>query len=206
MSARYDVQIALQRAAFAAVAAARNWAPGEIAFQGGSALHFVYRSPRRSEDLDFLVDERVDLRDLAGTVHAALARSACFDDLQMRVKDKPSVDAPSDRPLPSPRVFTFATPLPDRAGNVLVKMDFWPAPRGGDRPDRDDPTSRSFDRNAARTLRRQGLCAGRASLFSAARRFRSGLAVGARRRGRDQAGRYPSPLRALPQSARRNLA
>lgn len=126
--ARYDIQIALQTAALAAIADARTWRPGEIAFQGGSALNFVYQSPRRSEDLDFLVDEKVDLAAVAAAVHENLAKTLEFPGLAMRFRDKPSLPVDSDDPVARPRVFTLAAPQTHHVAAILVKLDFWPAP------------------------------------------------------------------------------
>jgi predicted nucleotidyltransferase component of viral defense system len=43
---------------------ARRWAPGDLAFQGGTSLHLAYGSARFSEDVDFMVREGVPLRGL----------------------------------------------------------------------------------------------------------------------------------------------
>jgi len=45
----------MQFHALAALVEARRWQAGDVIFHGGSSLYFGYGSPRRSEDLNFLI-------------------------------------------------------------------------------------------------------------------------------------------------------
>jgi len=49
----------------------------QIAFHGGTSLHFSWRSPRRSEDLDFLVTAQMEtyVRDALENVANAIEKN-----------------------------------------------------------------------------------------------------------------------------------
>lgn len=68
----FDIRQALHVAVLDALVSSRRWAPGDLAFQGGTSLHLVHGSPRYSEDLDFLVNSSLKLNTLSQTVAARL--------------------------------------------------------------------------------------------------------------------------------------
>ncbi|MFZ1868256.1 MAG: nucleotidyl transferase AbiEii/AbiGii toxin family protein [Steroidobacteraceae bacterium] len=93
----------------------------EIAFHGGTSLHFSWRSPRRSEDLDFLIARSAG--DIGATVERAqkkLEEAFRADDplFVVELKDKTRRD---DRM----RAFHLVISHPHFLGKTLVKIDFW---------------------------------------------------------------------------------
>ena len=93
----------------------------QIAFHGGTSLHFSWRSPRRSEDLDFLT--ALTAEDLRGTVeraHKKAMEAFLADDprfiLQLR-----------DRTHRGGRMIAYHLVVshPDYLGKTLVKVEFW---------------------------------------------------------------------------------
>lgn len=102
-----------------AISTYRHWAPGELAFQGGTSLHMAYGSPRLSEDLDFIALHLFDMDDLARKtrqhVHAALLPQLpnCTVECRMgKVERNPHSFALSLKDDPLPRT-------------VMVKLEFY---------------------------------------------------------------------------------
>lgn len=93
----------------------------QIAFHGGTSLHFSWRSPRFSEDLDFLL-----ARD-AGEIHSIVkkagekvAEAFRADDprFAIKLKDKTRLD---QRMI----AYELRVSHPDYIGKSLVKVEFW---------------------------------------------------------------------------------
>lgn len=94
-----------------------------LAFQGGTSLHFSWRSPRLSEDLDFLISSRVEEELMARAVTNALqkTREAFLTEdpnFQIEIKDK---SRDPDRML----VFHLTAANPQYVGKSMVKVEFW---------------------------------------------------------------------------------
>jgi predicted nucleotidyltransferase component of viral defense system len=93
----------------------------QIAFHGGTSLHFSWRSPRFSEDLDFLLardagDIRAIVRKAGGKVAEAFrAEDPSFT---IELKDKTRQD---DRMV----AYELRVSHPDLIGKALVKVEFW---------------------------------------------------------------------------------
>jgi hypothetical protein len=93
----------------------------QIAFHGGTSLHFSWRSPRRSEDLDFLT--ALAAEDIGATVarahsktaEAFLAENPLF---VVELRDKTRRD---DRMI----AYHLVVSHPDYLGRTLVKVEFW---------------------------------------------------------------------------------
>ena len=110
--------------ALSAIARARTWATGELAFQGGTALHLAYGSPRYSEDLDFIVksDAGLDRIARAAAGHIQVGLAALYPGAVVAVKGRDEAGAAAR----NPRMYTFTmTPPPDRLGSVKVRLEFW---------------------------------------------------------------------------------
>ena len=100
---------------------ARAWQPNELAFQGGTSLHLMRHSPRRSEDLDFLIslnDQEID----------KVLRRTCRAVAGMAHLEWPSATIECSSKLP-PRSRNRLAELmlkcqhPDLARKVRVKLD-----------------------------------------------------------------------------------
>lgn len=114
---------AMQFHALAALADAHRWERGDFVFHGGTSLYFVHGSPRRSEDLDFLMRrERVAeigkvMERVRDYVNEAI--SASFGgsvELKSRAKGNKSVAE-----------YKLGWSHPDRYRKVWVKAEFFPA-------------------------------------------------------------------------------
>ncbi len=93
----------------------------QIAFHGGTSLHFSWRSPRTSEDLDFLIAKSAG--DTRATVEAARKRTeeafrADDPDFAVEIRDKTRDE---DRMISYHLVISH----PAYMGKTLVKVDFW---------------------------------------------------------------------------------
>jgi predicted nucleotidyltransferase component of viral defense system len=123
-SEHVSITAAMHVLALSAIAHAKVWAPGELAFQGGTALHLAYGSPRYSEDLDFIIKSDVGLDRIAqaATIGIQGGLSAPYPGVVVSVKGR---DEASTSPR-NPRMYTFTmTPPADRLGSVKVRLEFW---------------------------------------------------------------------------------
>lgn len=116
------------------------WSCDEIVFHGGTSLSLSWRSPRMSEDLDFLLKEGLDEK-LDSTMERARKRveerfkaeSAGFC-VESKSKKRNVGNDDSEREQgdveQSPRLrrFTFSVGRPDVVGKVKVKLEFWSVP------------------------------------------------------------------------------
>ena len=119
-----SIAAAMHIVALAAIARAKTWLPGELAFQGGTALHLAYGSPRYSEDLDFMAKSDAGLARIARSASAQIqsAMALMYPGSTVSVKAR-DADAGEQR---NPRMFTFTfTPSADRLGSVKVRLEFW---------------------------------------------------------------------------------
>lgn len=119
----FDLRQTLQIATLGALMASRRWEAGDLIFQGGTSLHLAYRSPRFSEDLDFLIRdvlaspalaESVNER-LRATTWPAAARPFTITVTPAKIRDSGllsfDVRASSDKIM----------------GSVRVNVEFWKA-------------------------------------------------------------------------------
>ena len=116
-----SIAAAMHIVALSAIARAKTWLPGELAFQGGTALHLAYGSPRYSEDLDFMAKSDAGLARIARSASAQIqsAMALMYPGSTVSVKAR-DADAGEQR---NPRMFTFTfTPSADRLGSVYSAL------------------------------------------------------------------------------------
>jgi hypothetical protein len=93
----------------------------QVAFHGGASLHFSWRSPRRSEDLDFLIAKSA--RDIGEAVERARKKTdEAFraDDPAFRVESKDKTRH-GDRMI----AYQLVVSHPDYLGKTVIKVEFW---------------------------------------------------------------------------------
>lgn len=113
-----DLRHALQVATLEALMTARRWEPASLCFQGGTALHLGYSSPRYSEDLDFLLRENLKVDSLGEAVQRRLAGTRWLPpDAVLTVSQ-----AKEGR---NPHSFTVTISGPQVIGSVRVKVELW---------------------------------------------------------------------------------
>lgn len=93
---------------------------GQLAFHGGTSLHITWSSPRLSEDLDFLVEQRA-ASSVAGLMEKAVKRLRqalvlAQPDLRVEVREK------AKKRLIH---FQFYFSKPNVMEKVMVKVEFW---------------------------------------------------------------------------------
>lgn len=93
----------------------------QIAFHGGTSLHFSWRSPRLSEDLDFLL-----ARD-AGDIQAIVERAGEKVAEAFRAEDPQFAIELKDRTRQDKRMIAYELRVshPNLIGRTLVKVEFW---------------------------------------------------------------------------------
>lgn len=97
------------------------WSAGQMAFHGGTSLHLSWRSPRFSEDLDFLIDRQVaDIDQVMGRVAKRLEERFVVEDPRFRIEVK-NKTRDGDR-MP---VFHVAIEHEGFHGKSMVKTEFW---------------------------------------------------------------------------------
>lgn len=94
---------------------------GQLAFHGGTSLHFSWRSPRRSEDLDFLIAKSA--RDIGNAVERAAQRT----EEAFRADDPAFVIEVTDKTRRGDRMIAYQLLVshPDYLGKTVVKVEFW---------------------------------------------------------------------------------
>lgn len=93
----------------------------QIAFHGGTSLHFSWRSPRLSEDLDFLIARSAaDLKTIVGHAAQRLAETFRAEDPQFKIEIQ-------DRTRKEERMISFDLRVTHTAylGKALIKVEFW---------------------------------------------------------------------------------
>jgi len=93
----------------------------QIAFHGGTSLHFSWRSPRLSEDLDFLISKHTtELRDIIERAREATAQAFQADDPGF-VVDITDKTKNQDRMI----AYRLVVSHPAYLGQTMIKVEFW---------------------------------------------------------------------------------
>lgn len=108
----------LQTATLAALMDSRRWAPGDIAFQGGTSLHLAHGSARFSEDLDFMVCGGLSLKGLSREVQKRLR-------LPPDIASDLSVSVTPLKDERNPHSFYVTLSGPQVIGSAKVKIELW---------------------------------------------------------------------------------
>lgn len=111
----------LQTATLAALMDSRRWAPGDLAFQGGTSLHLAHGSARFSEDLDFLVRGGLSLKGLSREVQKRLR-------LPPDIAPDLSVTVTPIKDERNPHSFYVTLSGPQVIGSAKVKIELWQTP------------------------------------------------------------------------------
>src|SRR5579859_3384689 len=93
----------------------------QIAFHGGTSLHFSWRSPRLSEDLDFLVARNAaDLSAIVERAGQKVAETFRAEDPQFAIEIQ-------DRTRQEERMISYGLRVAHAAylGKALIKVEFW---------------------------------------------------------------------------------
>jgi hypothetical protein len=93
----------------------------QIAFHGGTSLHFSWRSPRLSEDLDFLMArDASDIQQIVNRAQKKVAEEFAADDPSFAV-------ALLDKTKSGDRMLAYHLKIshPGYLGKALVKVEFW---------------------------------------------------------------------------------
>ena len=102
-----------------------KWKPGDAVFHGGTSLKIGYGSARGSEDLDFIVSED---EDRLGEVMDAVLRRLDKHFAATTPGAKITMDAASSFEERLDK-WNIKWEHPNRRGKVLVKAEFWKAPK-----------------------------------------------------------------------------
>jgi len=119
-SDHYDLRASLQISTLEALMRSRRWEPGDLIFQGGTSLSLVYRSPRFSEDLDFLVLEDLNLTDVNRAIEQRLEPSV--------LKMHPLLNrlvVGKNRDEANPHNMIVSASGSNLIGSVKVKVQMW---------------------------------------------------------------------------------
>lgn len=93
----------------------------QIAFHGGTSLHLSWRSPRFSEDLDFLLSNEVDDLDaISKKIESCVSERFLSIDPQFVVEIKDKTKNKDRMP-----VYNIVVSHPAYIGNAMVKAEFW---------------------------------------------------------------------------------
>lgn len=93
----------------------------QIAFHGGTSLHFSWRSPRRSEDLDFLTALTAEgIRAAVERAHWKAVEAFLAEDPRYVVELRDKTRG-GDRMI----AYQLLVSHPDYLGKTLVKVEFW---------------------------------------------------------------------------------
>ena len=93
---------------------------GQLAFHGGTSLHLSWRSPRFSEDLDFLMARDADIRTVIEKARKKTEESFRADDPRFVVEL-------ADKTRKSSRMISYHLKVshPAHLGKTLIKVEFW---------------------------------------------------------------------------------
>lgn len=93
----------------------------QIAFHGGTSLHMSWRSPRFSEDLDFLLSKEVfDLDKITDKIKDSIQEKFISIDPNFNVEIKDKTKNADRMPL-----YHIVVSHPGYIGNAMVKAEFW---------------------------------------------------------------------------------
>jgi hypothetical protein len=94
---------------------------GRIAFHGGTSLHLSWRSPRFSEDLDFLMAKN------AADIHAIIESARKKTEEAFRADDPRFIVTVKDKTRDQARMISCHLQIahPGYLGKTLVKVEFW---------------------------------------------------------------------------------
>lgn len=97
-------------------------APEKLAFHGGTSLHLSWRSPRFSEDLDFLLS-----RDFASSVSEAMPKIRRRLEATLRSVDPGLKVEIRDKTREGSRLLNYMVAIshPDHIGVTKIKAEFW---------------------------------------------------------------------------------
>lgn len=97
------------------------WSAEQMAFHGGTSLHFSWRSPRFSEDLDFLIDRQVrDIEQVMKRVERKVNERFMAEDANFKVEVKDKTKHPDRMPA-----FQVCVEHAQYFGKCMVKTEFW---------------------------------------------------------------------------------
>jgi predicted nucleotidyltransferase component of viral defense system len=114
----FDLRQALHVAVLEALMVSRRWQPGELIFQGGTGLHLAHGSPRYSEDLDFFVDESLNLQTLDRAMWSRLSTLSWLPhDMTLTVSKAKEAH--------NPHSFVVRLAGEEVIGGVRVKVELW---------------------------------------------------------------------------------
>ena len=114
----FELRQALQVAALDAMLASRRWEPGDLVFQGGTSLHLAHGSPRFSEDLDFLVNNTLNLDAISTSVQARLSGVRWLP-------EGSKLNVSKSREGRNPHAFVLSISGDNILGGVKVKIELW---------------------------------------------------------------------------------
>jgi len=104
-----------------ALMSASAWTTKTIAFLNGSSLHLSWRSPRHSEDLDFLIANDVgDLDEIMRSLEKRVQEHFVRLDPAAKVDIKSKTK--NEERMPACQIVISR---PARTGKVMVKVEFW---------------------------------------------------------------------------------
>lgn len=95
-----------------------EWDVKDLVFQGGMNLSLVQKSDRKSEDMDFLINKTVRLKD-------GMERVFDFITHQIQKKYAESIVEIKERQNGQISSFVFGVQLPDVLEKVKIKSEFW---------------------------------------------------------------------------------
>jgi predicted nucleotidyltransferase component of viral defense system len=104
-----------------ALVASRRWEPGELAFQGGTALHLIHGSPRFSEDIDFLVAASIDLTMISATLRGRMVHAVW-------IPRDATLTVTHARDAHNPHAFDVTLGGTHLIGSVRVRVKLWQTP------------------------------------------------------------------------------
>lgn len=112
-----------QTAFLDALMRADAWKVDQLAFQGGTSLHLSWRSPRFSEDLDFLISREQEdrLGSLIKKIERNISESVMLTNPSLKIEIRSKT-----RPGSNLLNYQIVVSDPDRYyGSAMVKAEFW---------------------------------------------------------------------------------
>jgi predicted nucleotidyltransferase component of viral defense system len=97
-----------------------NLTLNELVFQGGTSLSLAWKSPRFSEDLDFIAKKDLDFESIMKKVSKTVEFGLQVDYPRAKVEIKSKVKDNNPNAM-----FETKVELPETLGKVIVKSEFW---------------------------------------------------------------------------------